>query len=156
MKVAALQNTSATTFLMLEKYKAVGMYFYRAIELSGSRRAELVALGDLNPAKEVIFLFSSRLLTGDQDLGFMGGGPCGWVSSFSFLAPFWMLVGSLSIPAPVCSLPIQFPRQQMLRKGLWGSEPCRLSHVWCSSLQCESFWVIQEFWLLKSSFKFNA
>lgn len=37
------------------------------------------ALGGLESctAKEVICLYSSRLVTGDQDLGCMGVGPCG-------------------------------------------------------------------------------
>lgn len=57
----------------------------------------------------------------------MGVGPCGWVSSF-FSVPFEVLVGSLSISAPVCSLPIQFLRQQLLCEGLWG-QSCDASAV---------------------------
>lgn len=37
-------------------------------------------------------------------------------------------MGFLSIPAPVCSLSIQFPRQQLLCKGLWG-QSCAASLV---------------------------
>lgn len=36
-------------------------------------------------------------------------------------------MASLSIPAPVCSLPIQFPRQQLLCKGLWAQSCAALA-----------------------------
>lgn len=100
-------------------------------------------------ASGVKFLYTSKLVTEDQDFRCMGVRPCGFTAFFQLFSRWlWGLWAYLT-----CLL--STPGSSSCVKVV-GSEMCCIICVWYFSLHCKCFWGAQEFWLPKISIKLNA